>query len=562
MRQIIKSIFLLLLLIGLSSAQNIQTLINNAISSNSRELVLPSGTYKINTPISIYNAYNLKIRGNGTKLLFNPTISKDYDIQIMVSNTVTLQDLELDNDPLPFTQGRVISVDKQKNSFEVEIHAQYSRDSARFGHNCYVHIHDPNSKRFKQEGEMLYTNYSEPIAQGLRFYLKTDTIDYFNLKVNDLVSIGQPGFTCAISLYNTRNTLLDNVRIYSAPGCGVLENSGGGTVINNLKILRGQRPDGSTQDRLLSVNRDGMHLNGPNGGSIIKNSFVEFTGDDGINIRSEFSRVISVSGNVIVHSVKHVNFETGTQLNVYDENDLSLKDTVIVLDHQMGSDTARVDRSDKILPGNFIISPQHTQNFKILNNTFQDIDARGIVASGSNIHIEGNVVERTTMAGIWVGAELGHYNEGDFAKGVYVRWNRLAETNFALRGRRAHTHHIGAISVVNEIYPLNPNYKYKRPNRNVWIVENVVSQSGLASLFLAHTYNAGICKNSFFNDNNLYFNNAGYLFGIDARYSIVIHDTSTVKLFQNWVIVGTNSLNMRSTTDSDTVIDPATNPCV
>ena len=342
----------------------------------------------------------------------------------------------------------------------------------------------------------------------------------------------------------------------------MLENGGSGTTIDGLQIRRGAKPSEATEDRLLAVNRDGMHLNGPNGGTTIRNSYVEFCGDDGINIRSEFSKITSISGNTIKHSVAHVNFEPGTQLKIYDQNDLSLKDTVNVVSRVMGSDTAVLDRTEKISVGNLIISPDHTKNFKILNNTFQDIDARGIVASGSNIYIEGNKIERTTMAGIWVGAEIGYYSEGDFANGVYVRWNTLSETNFALRGRRLYIQHLGAISIVNEIVPFNQNYKYKRPNRNVWIVENVVSRSGLASLFLAQTWNAGVCKNSFFNDNQLYFNNAGGYFGIDARYSIVIHDASTVKIFQNWVIKGVNTLDMRSTTDSDTVTDPVINPCV
>ena len=50
------------------------------------------------------------------------------------------------------------------------------------------------------------------------------------------------------------------------------------------------------------------------------------------------------------------------------------------------------------------------------------------------------------MAGIWVGAELGSYNEGDFARNVFVRWNTLRETNFALRGRREHTPHLGNLT--------------------------------------------------------------------------------------------------------------------
>jgi hypothetical protein len=88
--------------------KNIQEIINNAIR-NGGEAVLPSGIIRLDRPISIYGARNLKIRGSGsTKLIFQTTRTKQnryYDIQVAKSNGVTIQDIEIDMDPLPFTQG-------------------------------------------------------------------------------------------------------------------------------------------------------------------------------------------------------------------------------------------------------------------------------------------------------------------------------------------------------------------------------------------------------------------------------------------------------------------------
>lgn len=78
---------------------------------------------------------------------------------------------------------------------------------------------------------------------------------------------------------------------------------------------------------------------------------------------------------------------------------------------------------------------------------------------------------------------------------------------------------------------------------------------------MAQTWNAGICSNNFFNDNSLYYNKAGAAYGIDSRYSIVLHDVSTVKIFKNWVIKGANAIDMRSVTDSDTIVDVDSSPC-
>ena len=76
---------------------------------------------------------------------------------------------------------------------------------------------------------------------------------------------------------------------------------------------------------------------------------------------------------------------------------------------------------------------------------------------------------------------------------------------------------------MNDVYPYNSNYKGKRPNKDVWVIENIVSNSGLASLFVAQSYNARICKNTLFNDNTLNYNNAGSILGVDPRYSLIFN---------------------------------------
>jgi polygalacturonase len=129
---------------------------------------------------------------------------------------------------------------------------------------------------------------------------------------------------CTFSLYDTQNTILQNIVINAAQGCGVLENDGSGTIIDGIIIKRGEKPNGAIEERLLSINRDGFHLNGPKGGTIIKNCFIEFSGDDAINVRSSFGRITSVIGNIINFEPSFVRFSPGTDLYVYDQDTLTL----------------------------------------------------------------------------------------------------------------------------------------------------------------------------------------------------------------------------------------------
>ena len=168
---------------------NIQSLINNAIANKQSEILLPSGTHRIYAPIMIANANKLTLKGSQTgptKLVFNYTSPyTNYDLLVTYSNTITIENIEFDHDPLPFTQGRVAYIEPNKKWFEVDIHAGYSRDQSRFGLNSYIHVHDANTKRFKQEGDITYASRTESTPNGLRVYLRDTTTEYPNVQVNE-----------------------------------------------------------------------------------------------------------------------------------------------------------------------------------------------------------------------------------------------------------------------------------------------------------------------------------------------------------------------------------------
>ena len=229
----------------------------------------------------------------------------------------------------------------------------------------------------------------------------------FSICPHSKVVITQPGFTCAIHQYNSVLTTLTNVTIYTSAGCGVLEGAGGGTIIDNMQIKRGAMPNGATQPRLMSTIRDGFHINGPKYGTTVKNCFVEYTGDDGINVRSEFPFIISIMGNTITLSISWAYFFAGDTLWVYDGASYKFITSVSVVSHTIETNLFTVNSTSDLSLGMRVISPEHMKYFQINNNVFQDIEGRGIVATGLSILIENNIIARSTIGGIWVGAEMG-----------------------------------------------------------------------------------------------------------------------------------------------------------
>jgi len=187
----------------------------------------------------------------------------------------------------------------------------------------------------------------------------------------------------------------------------VLEGAGGGTVINNLQIKRGETPTGASQPRLISTIRDGFHINGPKYGTTIKKCFVEYTGDDAVNVRSEFPMIVSIQGNTVTLSIPWAYFFAGDTLWVYDGSSYAFIAAVSILSHTIETNVFTLNSTNGISLGMRVISPEHMKYFQIVDNVFQDIEGRGVVATGLSIIIENNVIARTTLGGIWVGAEMG-----------------------------------------------------------------------------------------------------------------------------------------------------------
>jgi len=181
--------FLLIIFITLPNnfkAQNIQSLINNAISSHASLLVLPSGNYSFTTSLIIASAYSLTIMGNNTYLIFDPrTVMSSY-ITITSSTNVTLTNIYIDCSPLPFTQGLVTSV--STNSISVQIYTGYSSNITQFSSGSYMHLFNTSTQQYKQEGGPVYgISSSSSITGGMQIGITGVTVSYYNIQVGDTV---------------------------------------------------------------------------------------------------------------------------------------------------------------------------------------------------------------------------------------------------------------------------------------------------------------------------------------------------------------------------------------
>src|SRR5216684_6199810 len=86
-----------------------------------------SATYRINRPLAFKALHGFELNGNGAQLI---NTTRGSTLTISGSSHVTIRDLTIDYDPLPFTQGTVAVFDKAALQITVKVDAGYPDDPA------------------------------------------------------------------------------------------------------------------------------------------------------------------------------------------------------------------------------------------------------------------------------------------------------------------------------------------------------------------------------------------------------------------------------------------------
>jgi hypothetical protein len=521
--------------------------------ANGGVIELPTDTYRFDAPLEITKS-GTKLNANGSTFVF--TNRFDHAVEVMPTEGVTLENFAIDYDPLPFTQGRVEAL--SGDSYDVRVDAGYPTDPQLFlvpgaqaplgyGQKPGIALIDPQTKQFKQEGAKTWANsLTAPAAGMLRVGVPPQDV---NVQVGDLVAILAPWWNCAVMIWNSGQVTVRNVQLWSAPGGGVCQNGGeGGTNFDNLRIIPGPMPTGATQQRLLAVNRDGVHIKFVRRGAVLQNSTIDSISDDGFNNESLIAKVTALNGQTITLSDAWVTdfTQVNDQVRVYDSA-LRIRVTATVSSKSDVNDTLTLDNAAGIQAGDRVVNISRMgEGTVIRNNTFRNIEARGILARGSGTRITGNTIDRTTISGIWVGPEIGFYSEGDFARDVIIENNTLRNIGYSWRSRGSPT--IGAINVLTgfDEAALVQSTAGHRQNENITIRGNTIESSAMAGIFVSDAVNVKVCDNKVGGSNSLSTASGGALYGLTADKALIVRDSANVQFAGNQVTApGTHSTGER-----------------
>jgi hypothetical protein len=260
-----------------------------------------NATYKIKQPLLLKQLSGFELNGNEARLI-NTTLGST--LLISGASHVTIRDLAIDYDPLPFTQGTITAFDHAALQIMVKVDPGYP-DDARFLatiNDGFFKVMDRRTRALKPGArDFLTPSRIERVGDRLiKVHLRWSANDTFPsqspIAVGDVVTICS-GYAHAIVVDGSVATTFHGLKLLASPGMGILENGGpGGMVLQNVSIVPGPRPAGATTDRLVSTNSDGTHFITVEHGPTVQDCTFAGASDDAVNVHGFYYYVVQKTG--------------------------------------------------------------------------------------------------------------------------------------------------------------------------------------------------------------------------------------------------------------------------
>ena len=413
-------------------------------------LKLENRTYNLGKTLMIYGGNNITVEGNGASLIWGDLI---LALQIHNCTNVTLQNLSLDYDPLPFTQGVITEVNG--TSVKLRIDEGYRTDIRNVlpQGNGYMTLHDrSDGAPLEGAANFYYPKNAEYLGgRDISFTIDWQDENAKKVAVGDVAALFNRGEK-TVEIVNCSGTKFTSVNMYSSPGFLFNENdSDVCTVLTDCKIVPGPKPAGAAEERLRSANADAAHFGSVKTGPTFDNCTITHSGDDGLNIQGFFFHVVKVQGNNIWVTPKwDVGAYVGDTIEGYEKDsydvlgtaritayekqyDPSLKEVIAaayegVAEGYQSEDLVyklTLSRTLDFKVGDHITSLDRVSSGTVIKNcTFGYNTGRGVIIKGRNTVIRNNKFIRCCHSGIFVLADL-NWCESGFPENVRISGNEI-----------------------------------------------------------------------------------------------------------------------------------------
>ncbi len=489
---------------------DLQGFIDKELAAGKNEVVIPPGRYRV-TPrnarhLFLEKLHDVKIIADGVEMVCTETTNA---LRIVDCVNLLVRGLVIDYDPLPYTEGRIVSLSPDKKVHEIELFDGYPEGDLVTGDRYEVYAADSRTLRC-------------PVYQG-----KLDKIDARHFRftkdesggseqAGDLFVMGAtwaPGGSAphAVESDHCKNLRLEGITVFASNCFGYLEHDGDGNTYYRCKLDRCP----SEQDlarrgspRLRSTNADAFHSKFAVKGPALIECTAKFQGDDCVNICGAYHMVTASHGPVLRVLANGGFFGAGETVELLTYEGARLPDSRVVSIEPDGviNDKEKafrakqkmneeirtrpdvkayrvtLDRAVDLSMGSLICSTERVGNgFEVRGCDFGFNRSRGILIKASNGRVVGNTVAGSWMEAIKVSPEYWWLEAGSS--------NNVEISGNTIRDCRSIGIAVYANGGAGQVAPSGAHHE-------VSIVENTISRSPLPNIAVTSTEGLRIERNT------------------------------------------------------------------
>ncbi len=466
------------------AAQAILETLHQAVKAGGKNVDIPKGTYRFSdtmhphqpTHIDISQARDLSIDGHGSMFIFEKQASA---FRFIRCSGITLKNLTIDFDPLPFAQGTVVAMnDTPPRTFDFRPDPGYAMPELVLSNETAWRTRLSGHRRLLLWDRK--TGLIKPNQHGMDIPSSADAVTQLpngDYRVKTWVwwgrSLKEAGFEAgsAVTIWRRAGRIIrmelcekmtmENITIYSGGFVAMVGHFGEGPITIrdcHLKV----RPE---TNRLMSTNADGYNIRGTRKGATIVNCSAEAIGDDAINLHGVYYKVFKQLSPTELIVAKNLGIDDGQTVwhfvqgdpmsdplrpnatNLKTWADLG-KRTVINKtkmkytfpkdrqDHKWAASAnykpgkeydafkVELDRPITVDENSLFWSENEVVRGSVIRgNKFRNILARGIRLQTVDCLIEDNQISYTTGPSLTLGGQPGFWGESTNSRNIVIRNN-------------------------------------------------------------------------------------------------------------------------------------------
>ncbi len=531
---------------------DLQALVNAALESGAATVEIPPGRHQIAEPVYVAGAQRLVINGNNAELVASFATSDRETGEIITlqdCSNVTLRNLTVDFDPLPYTQGTVTAVDVDAGTVDLRVHDGYRNELAYCqsdidsGDSLKLHAFGAADRLVKRGHAFAVASaVTQPDGGTFRFTVGPDHVTAF--AEGDLAVTGCWRFM-ALRAVRCVGLVYDGITVWATGGAALNELDGGGGSDIRINVVPGPPPEGAAEPRLIAASRDIYNSADLRKGPVIHDCTFRGSGDDMIHMLHNSLVVESLDAGRRQIGVSGLNWRFVPQA-------LSVGDTMIAIADKTRREAARSDvvaierMSDEAamltladVTGFEIGQALHVPELAgpglvVRNTTFSNSVSAGVMLKSPGARVYENTIEHMGQSGIIVATDFDSFWGGPYARDVELRANTITDIGRS-RIFSSPAYGLGAAIVIGVEDAADPASISAREFRDIRVIDNVIDGSPAWGLLVSNADGVELSRNRFIDTNNATPGTAGSFWGLSPAEVVYVRDSANVRLAGNTV---------------------------